>query len=713
MDVDVTPDNAPASAAGTLARPTAPALPIPKQPMASVEHPALLTSLQRGIDSFAGRADYGDIVEPSGPQSSVAVFLRHDDPASGGLSSHCAATHNVVLAVHVPKRTGMRRKRGTDNAWELDPEAARGSPASHGHPPGDRMGDRDARQLRRKLQETAGLYRTDVVGVVKHTHRYRGLVDFQQSTHDSAFMTKFTEDVLPGDLSKLRNFKLTPGVATTPGVDLPPPPFFTSQTLPFSYSYSQNPFVREVVSGHDGAVRLVNSTAANSVAGYLLAFDEVPVPTAPPPGLAPIVGRRRQTILETMRRAVAERPVWTRRALVNHMSAALGLPFTENRLKRYFAHCCYQFKGGPWRDTLVRYGVDPRTDPSYRQYQTLLFKLHRHIERKDGYFWHSLVEDDGATGEDMTAPSGGPSADDGPGGHIRKGRHITTPLLADPAPPSGKGKDTRPSGDPLRVSPHAEIPVALRKDTHIFDGRNYCDDGKIWQVCDLHDPILRQLLADAPSRPTCERLGSGWYHQGTWAQARAIMKIRLLAIRFGRIIDDAQFVPTLAVPHQTPNFGAVRTIKVPVPKIELTSEENAVITMRVYHGRPKKRVRQSGVTSVTLPIFTEKRGDAAPAVAAEGEGQAPKRARKDDVQGIENDAGDDDDVDDDDVEDMEDLGDDDEADEDGGEDDEDDVEEEEEEDEEEEDEDEEEGVTDRIAIKEEIIDDMDQSGLDV
>lgn len=477
-------------------------------------------------------------------------------------------------------------------------------------------------------------------------------------------------------------------MAHGPGIDLPAPPFFTSQTLPFSYSYSQNPFVREVVSGHDGAVRLINSTAANTVAGYLLAFDELPVPTAPPPGLAPIVGRRRLGILEAMRQALVERPVWTRRALVNHMAAKMNLPFTENRLKQYFVHCCYQFKGGPWRDSLVRYGTDPRSDPSFRQYQTLLFKLHRHVERKEGYYWHSLVDaEEGA--EEL--PADGEQQEEG----VRKGWHVTTPLTTDTAPPAGA------------VTQGDGVPITQRRDTHIFDGRNYCDDGKIWQVCDLHDPILRKLLADAPPRPTCERLGSGWYHQGTWAQARAIMKIRLLSIRFGRILDEASFAPTLAVPPQTPRMGTVRTIKVPVPNLELTAEENAVITMRVYHGRPKKRVRQR-VTSVTLPIFTEKRNEV---VAEEAEGEEQDATQKDNAQGNGN--GDaEEEEEDDEVEDIEDLGDDDEEGDDnqgGGGDDEDADEDEDEDDDDEEEEDE--GMADRIAVKEEILDDMDRSGL--
>ncbi|CAK7202089.1 tau 95 subunit of transcription factor TFIIIC [Sporothrix eucalyptigena] len=659
----------------------APVLPIPRRQMAAVEHPALLTSLQRGIESFGGRADYGQIVCPPDPQTSVPVFLRYADPASGMLSSHSAPTHNVVLAVHIPKRTGMKRKRGTDGPWEYDPAAASPSGGSGSQvPPGDALAGRDARQLRQRLQETAGQYRTEVVGIVKHSHRYRGLADFQQSVHDSEFVNKFTENILPGDLSKLRNFSITPGVAAPPNVDLPPPPFFTSLTMPFNYFYTQNPFVREVVSSHDGAVRLVNSTAASPLAGYLLAFDEEPVPTGPPPALAPITGRRRIAILDAMRRAVEERPVWTRRGLINRMTAITGLPLTENRLKQYFGHVCYQFKGGPWRDTLVRYGVDPRIDPECRQYQTMQFKLHKHEERKDAH-WHYVEE---VAGEEPSE------------GGERRGRHVATPLETADAAAAGAGDGT------TDASPAS---MRHRKDTHIFDGRSYCDDGKIWQVCDLHDPVLSKFLAEAPVRPECERMGAGWYHQGTWAKARAIMKIKLVAIRFGRIVDDASFNDSLAVPNETPKLGALRSINIPVPNLNLTPEETTVISSRAYHGKPERR-RKRGMNSMSVPLFIAKRSGEASKEAGEGGKEAASSSSHGDTQNDEQreggEIGEGAEEDGEEENELGDMDEDDDAEEEGDEN-QDEVEEDDEDDEEEEDED---ARAERIAIKEEIMDDM-------
>ncbi|CAK7265304.1 tau 95 subunit of transcription factor TFIIIC [Sporothrix epigloea] len=596
---------------------TAPVLPIPRRQMAAVEHPALLTSLQRGLDSFGGRADYGQIVHPSDPQTSVPMFLRRDDPMSGMLSSHSAATHNVVLAVHLPKRTGRRRRRGTNGPWEPVPAAAGSAAtgASTKHLAGDSMAGRDAAQLRHKLQETAGQYRTEVLGIVKHSHRYRGLADFQQSTHDSEFVAKVAENILPGEFSKLRKFSITPGVAAPPNVDLPPPPFFTTTALPFPYFYSQNPFVKEVVSSHDGAVRLVNSTAASPIVGYQLAFDDEPVPTGPPAALDPITGRRRVAILDAMRQAVEERPIWTRRGLVNRMVAATGLPLTENRLKPYFAHVCYQFKGGPWRDTLVRYGIDPRTDPACRQYQTMQFKLHKFEDRRTA-FWHTVEEDPDAVPQATTTTT----VEEG----ARLGKHIATPLESAEAAAAGGGAASAPAAPSLHH----------RRDTHVFDGRSYCDDGKVWQVCDLHDAVLSKLLSEAPVRPECERMGAGWYHQGSWAKARAIMKTKLLAIRFGRFVDDAGFDETLTLPNETPRIGAMRSINIPVPNINLTLKEMTAITSRANHGKPGGR-RLRGMNSMTVPLFFAKKSGAAAKAAGDRGGERALEADRSREQGDE------------------------------------------------------------------------------
>lgn len=117
------------------------------------------------------------------------------------MMSHYAPSHNVVFKITVPKRTGRKRKRGSDDPWEGDveesgqkdpPSAATTSFRSHGKLD-------EARIVRRKLQDNIDHYQAEVVGVIKHTHRYRGMVDFNYSMKNNDFMNKFTDTMLSRD----------------------------------------------------------------------------------------------------------------------------------------------------------------------------------------------------------------------------------------------------------------------------------------------------------------------------------------------------------------------------------------------------------------------------------------------------------------------------------------------------------------------------------
>jgi general transcription factor 3C polypeptide 5 (transcription factor C subunit 1) len=114
--------------------------------------------------------------------------------------SHNAKSHNVVLKVTVPKRTGRKRKRGTDGPWEGDVEV----PDAETEPsPKEQVCSRsrldDPLVLRRKLQDNADSYQVEAVGLIKHTHRFRGLADFYWHMPKSSFAQRYVDQVLPGD----------------------------------------------------------------------------------------------------------------------------------------------------------------------------------------------------------------------------------------------------------------------------------------------------------------------------------------------------------------------------------------------------------------------------------------------------------------------------------------------------------------------------------
>ncbi len=444
------------------------------------------------------------------------------------------------------------------------------------------------RVLRRKLSDNVGKYTVESVGLVKNTHRYRGksdqrissfsfrvpltgaavpgFTDFQFAMGASNFMNQFVDKVLPGDVSKLREFRIRPGVEKHANVDIMPPPFFTSMNLPFPYHYTQNIYTKRIEdtaplpAGHlsedEEYDRVVNVTVRPPPIGYFIRHDEYPAPTKPhyePDMSDPQIAM----IITEMRKAMDERPIWTRRGMWNRLAAkfeaiedpkkgALG-PRSGALIKHCLPFVGYQFKGGPWRDAMVRYGVDPRSDPKYRIYQTLIFKLHKTRVGNVGSSWQA----------------------------VRRAEVAVTNY--------GKfWEDKRKNNAP--------------RDTHIFDGDSYNTDGKVWQVCDITDPLLRKLFEQAEVRPEVDIEIAGWYYRVLWAVGKAIMKSKMLAIRFNRNLTDDDFRNTVRVTEEPDNggdtTGAKTSISISLPDLNLTNDEREQLRVaKLRPGPPNLRRR--------------------------------------------------------------------------------------------------------------------------
>lgn len=427
----------------------------------------------------------------------------------------------------MPRRTGRKRKRGSDDSWqeidEISAVAGDGKAAAQVFSC-SRLDD--PKVLRRKLADNVGDYDVEVIGAVQHTHRFRGAADFYWDMSQSSFAQNYVNQALSADgrmcssfpssclsdflpVEKLKDFRFTSARDIVPNVDVLPPPIFTHMGLPFNYFYSQNPYVRQTEDGDT-----INLTAVKQV-GYFISGDD---PTPKEPQIAADMSDPRMVdAIAQLEEAFQERPVWTRRSLLNRVDGKLK---NWNELKKYLNYVAYQFKGGPWRDGVVPYGLDPRGDPKYRIYQTVMFKLSVRARASQGQTWHSL----------------------------RKAQ-------------SGVG------GENIRGPVHSGT-----SDSHVFDGQTYHTDGKVWQLCDITDPLLKEMIDEAAVRPTCD-IGSGWYHGGVWAKIKAIMKTKLVAIQFGRHLTRSDFAATLDAGNMTPVRDGQTTFKLPLPNLRLTDAE--------------------------------------------------------------------------------------------------------------------------------------------
>lgn len=346
-------------------------------------------------------------------------------------------------------------------------------------------------------------------------------------------------------VNKFREFSLNPGIDKTPNQAIIAPPLMTQVTVPYYYHYSQNPYVRAVAT-EDGDYEMVNATARVQSVGYFIGIRD-PLPAAPT-GRPNIRDPLFDDVVKAMRICMEERPVWTRRSIINRIvdiaydpknpKKRLPRNLSQQIVKNAIQFAGYQFKGGPWRDALVKYGYDPRTDRNARIYQCLIFRLRRLEVGSMGTMWQEIRKNDLA-------------------------------------------------GTKLTIDEHA--------DSHIFDGKTYTDDGKVWQVCDITDPLLCRLLADAPVRSQCDMEGSGWYHRGLWAKARAIMKCKMRAIQFGRDLKDSDFEAALASRDDTPDLETTKSIAIPTPDLKLTDAEWELVRGKRYKGigRTRKNTKSS------------------------------------------------------------------------------------------------------------------------
>lgn len=390
----------------------------------------------------------------------AGVSLRPNDPLAKKLSSVGIETRNLLVRVTLPKRTGRKRKRGSDDPYQDAPHVERTRESI------------TAPDLLRRLRDTEGTYQVQAVGVLRETHRFRTLPDFQLRNDDLPIMRKVRENILKPDYKKFQDFRIdltagNHGITAYPG-----PPVFTSFDMPHKYEYQQASGV-VYVEDAQGVVIAKNISAPPKRLTWNLPPDVDQIPTEPPMAIPQIgpAGEMLPRAIEMLQKLMEERPLVTKRVALNCLP-----PVSDTIFREASQYVGYSFKAGPWRDSLIRYGVDPRKDPKFRFYQTMMFQV------------------------DRDAFKSMPPEDNLP-------RLKTNETMGSWARPLRHTRD-----DPT---------------THIFDGKSISANGKTWQVCDVTDPLVHAIFHTDDIRTECDVFQWGWYHNGTIGKARAIMKDKI------------------------------------------------------------------------------------------------------------------------------------------------------------------------------------------
>ncbi|RHZ49520.1 hypothetical protein CDV55_100126, partial [Aspergillus turcosus] len=204
---------------------TAPYYSIPARHIVSVEHPAIIKNVDKAIETLQGNTGISKILNPPKADTRAKLFLRPEDAMSRPLLSTSSASNNILLKVTVPKRTGRKRKRGSDEPFS-------GVPVTTVNEQPQR---RSAKQLLRSLSDNVGKYQVEPVGMVNRTHVFRGMPDFVYSTTGSPFTNRFREQILSFDYDKMKQFDIDMSKGATSNIDIIPPPSLSHGDVPFTY----------------------------------------------------------------------------------------------------------------------------------------------------------------------------------------------------------------------------------------------------------------------------------------------------------------------------------------------------------------------------------------------------------------------------------------------------------------------------------------------
>lgn len=453
----------------------APWYPVPNKTAVSVEHPCIVKNVDKAISMLGGSSAIAQILEKDNEKPMALSFHPEDRAARPVLSTNATGT-NVLLKITVPKRTGRKRKRGSDDSFTY--ENGEGSPR------------KDARYLLRSLNDNSAAYSLEPIATIPSTHVWRSMPDFVYSTATSPFFDNFRSSILPLSYPTLKTYKLDLSQTTsTTSTEVIPPPILSTASVPHNYAYRQNPAVKTITDPLTGTKTLLNTQAAMKVHTWQMHFNEHPYPTTTPPHAPPLstLPHNFQGLVYILNSLFTTRPLWTRRALLNHLPNNAPIFLTRYAL----AYVSFAIRSGPWRDTYCRFGVDPRSDPQYRKYQSILVQL---------------------------VPSKGPR---------------TSSLNPTNTNAANMDADTVAYARTWSRSPD--------RSSHIFTGTGSVPpDGKAWQLCDLQDPHLKTLV-DVPElhlRAKCEERYFGWYPNGTVSKIRILLKTKVDAMMDGMTLAD-------------------------------------------------------------------------------------------------------------------------------------------------------------------------------
>ncbi|KAH8106055.1 RNA polymerase III transcription factor IIIC subunit-domain-containing protein [Cristinia sonorae] len=472
----------------------APSHRLPPSHFYSIEYPGYVrpTSIPIALGKLGGPSQVFAAFQKSGSKagSPLELNLRPNDPFSHPVAGEVLQTNNLLMKV-------VKRKRKT-----------RG-------PDGEAIGE----------------YTAEVVGSISKTARFRSMADYQYKcdARDPVLVLRSSMDKLDVDgimkysIPEEKEDYLIPKPTSTAETDMVidpqllsdsqqtestavemksnirlfPPPLFSRQSVPHNYNFKANTasIVSTTLDESTGEEkkRLINRMRWKGYGPASVYYTDKDVPTTPTAAVEEQRFSADVQILERLKKLFEERPVWTRAAIFNQFEPLEVREIVNSKI--LLPLVSYVFQDGPWRDTQVRLGYDPRVHPEARFYQRLYFRnINKPIVRP------SVI------------------------GRRQDGRNEIANARAGDA----FGKEDRRS--------------------HIFDGVTVSETAA-FQLCDIEDAMLKEMIEDDDDlRETCHER-DGWYTSYQFDRIKMILRHKFFALLAGHVATREE-CEALLIPNE-------------------------------------------------------------------------------------------------------------------------------------------------------------------
>lgn len=193
---------------------------VPREQTISIEHPCIVKNAEKAIDMIGGGSAIVQALDTDSVKT-FALSFHPQDPAAHTIIANRRQTDNVLLSITVPKRTGRKRKRGSNDPWIEDD-----------HLPALR---KDSSYLLRSLIDNPKTHNVRALSAISSTHVWRSMPDLAFSTANSQILEDVKSKILSQNYPSIKEFDIpkTHGLENTSTL---PPRVWSNQSIPINYA---------------------------------------------------------------------------------------------------------------------------------------------------------------------------------------------------------------------------------------------------------------------------------------------------------------------------------------------------------------------------------------------------------------------------------------------------------------------------------------------